>query len=259
MFDVSLETEAGPAIGAEDSFARKLRVLVVGVGNILLKDEGVGVHVVRKLGELALPNDVEVVDGGTAGLDILLLYEDVERLIVIDATRAGNKAGTIYKAHLMGGEMEKLTQLFGQKAESKISLHQIGLIEGLAAAEKLNCEPKEIVIIGVEPGEWDCGLELTGPVARSIPEVVKKVLEETGNVIHREQADRCDFSQPRRREDYLPVSLRRLRGRLRNGGRKVAFGNERRVGKSRQEHQRDDLGGFSVQQDSCCDQISQRG
>lgn len=185
-----LETDAGPAIGAEDNFARKLRVLVVGVGNILLKDEGVGVHVVRKLEELALPNDVEVIDAGTAGLDILLLHEDVERLVVIDAVRAGNKAGTIYKAHLKAGEMGKLTQLFDRRANSKISLHQIGLIEALAAAEKLNCAPKEIVIIGVEPGEWDYGLELTGPVARSVPEVVKKVLEEAENVIHREQADR---------------------------------------------------------------------
>ena len=185
-----LETDAGPAIGAEDSFARKMRVLVVGVGNILLKDEGVGVHVVRKLQELSLPNDVEVIDGGTSGLDILLLYEDVERLIVIDATMAGNKAGTIYKAQLMAGEIQKPAQLFDRRAGSKISLHQIGLIEALSVAEKLNCAPKELVIIGVEPGEWDYGLELTETVKQSIPEVIKEVLEETENVIHREQADR---------------------------------------------------------------------
>ena len=181
-----LETDAGPVIGAANSFTRKVRVLVVGVGNILLKDEGVGVHVVRKLQELALPSDVEVIDAGTSGLDILLLYEDVERLIVIDATKAGKKAGTIYKARLMAGEMEKLTQLFDRKADSKVSLHQIGLIEALAAAEKLNRAPKEIVIIGVEPGEWDYGLELTETVKQSIPEVIKKVLEETENAVHRE-------------------------------------------------------------------------
>jgi len=178
LFDMPPETEAAQAVSAASSNARKVRVLVVGVGNILLKDEGVGVHVVRKLEELALPNDVEVIDAGTAGLDILWLHEDVEKLIVIDATRAGNKAGTIYKALLLAGEMEKLTQLFDRRADSKISLHQIGLIEALAAAEKLNRAPKEIVIIGVEPGEWDYGLELTGLVARSVPEVVKKVLEE---------------------------------------------------------------------------------
>ena len=175
---MSPETDAGPAICAANSNSRKVRVLVVGVGNILLKDEGVGVHVAKKLEEVALPSNVEIIDGGTASLDVLLLREGVDKLVVIDATRAGNKAGTIYKALLLAGEMEKLTQLFDRRADSKISLHQIGLIEALAAAEKLNRAPKEIVIIGVEPGECDYGLELTEPVARSVPEVVKKVLEE---------------------------------------------------------------------------------
>jgi hydrogenase maturation protease len=172
------ETEAGPAVGAANVDARKVRVLVVGVGNILLKDEGVGVHVANRLLEMSLPGDVEVIDGGTAGLDVLLLHEGVDKLVVIDATRAGKKAGTIYRAQLMAGEMEKLSQLFDRRVDSKISLHQIGLIEALAAAEKLNRAPKEIVIIGVEPSEWDYGLELTGPVARNVPEIVKNVLEE---------------------------------------------------------------------------------
>lgn len=190
MFDMPPETEAAPAVGSANSHARKVRVLVVGVGNILLKDEGVGVHVARELEENALPDDVKIIDGGTAGLDILLLHEDVEKLIVIDATKIGNKAGTIYKAHLKAGEMEKLTQLFERREDSKISLHQVGLIEALSAAEKLERVPREIVIIGVEPGEWDWGLELTESVAQSVPEVIKKVLEETENVIHREQTDR---------------------------------------------------------------------
>ena len=176
MFDIPSDTESVPAICNAGSTAQKVRVLVVGVGNILLKDEGVGVHTARRLQEMVLPDGVVVIDGGTAGMDALLLYEDVDRLVVIDAIRGGNKAGTIYKAHLKAGEMGKLTQLFKRRANSKISLHQIGLIESLAAARKLNRAPKEIVIIGVEPGEWDWGLELTGPVAQSVPKIVKKVL-----------------------------------------------------------------------------------
>ncbi len=181
-----LETDAGPAICAANSNSRKLRVLVVGVGNILLKDEGVGVHVVNRLLELSLPGDVEVIDGGTAGLDILLLHEGVDKLVVIDAMRTGKKPGTIYKGRFKAGESEELAWIFGQSAKSKISLHQVGLIDALAAAEKMNRAPKEIVIIGVEPGQWDYGLELTGLVARSVPEIVKKVLEETENAVHRE-------------------------------------------------------------------------
>lgn len=185
-----LETDAGPAICAANSNSRKLRVLVVGVGNILLKDEGVGVHVAWKLQELSLPGDVEVIDGGTASLEVLLLHEGVDKLVMIDAMRTGKKPGTIYKGRFKAGESEELAWIFGQSAKSKISLHQVGLIEAMAAAEKLNRAPKEIVIIGVEPGEWDYGLELTETVKQSIPEVIKKVLEEIENAIHREQTDR---------------------------------------------------------------------
>jgi len=183
---MQLETDTNTVIEPANSSGRRGRVLIVGVGNILLKDEGVGVHVVKKLQEVALPSNVEVIDAGTAGLDVFLLHEDVDRLVVIDATRAGAKPGTIYKGRFKASEREKLTRLFGQSADSKISLHQIGLIDALAAAEKLNCVPKEIVIIGVEPGECDYGLELTEMVKQSVPEVIKKVLEESGNAIHRE-------------------------------------------------------------------------
>jgi len=178
LYDMPSETDAASAVGAQNGSARKVRVLVVGVGNILLKDEGVGVHVAKKLLETALPGDVEVIDCGTCGLDILLLYKEVEKLIVVDATRAGHKAGTIYKAVLSAGEIQRPAQLLGGGADSRISLHQVGLTEALAAANKLNRAPKKIVIIGVEPGECNWGLELTGPVARSVPEVVNKVLEE---------------------------------------------------------------------------------
>jgi hydrogenase maturation protease len=181
-----LETDSTAAIGPANSSGRKGRVLIVGLGNMLLKDDGVGVHVAKRLEEMALPCSVEVIDGGTAGLDVLLLHEDVDKLVVIDAMRTGKKPGTIYKGRFKAGESEELAWIFGQSAKSKISLHQVGLIDALAAAEKMNRAPKEIVIIGVEPGQWDYGLELTETVKQSIPEVIKKVLEETENAVHRE-------------------------------------------------------------------------
>ena len=98
--------------------------------------------------------------------------------MVIDATRAGRKAGTIYKARLKAGEIDKLTQIFGRGKDLKISSHQFGLINALAAAERMNCSPREIVIIGVEPKEINYGLELTEQVRQRIPEVVNMVLEE---------------------------------------------------------------------------------
>lgn len=164
--------------------------MILGLGNILLKDEGIGVHIAGRLQKPALPCNVEVIDGGTAGLDILLSQKDLYKLVVIDAVRAGKEPGTIYKARLKGQETGELTRILARGKDAKISLHQVGLIDALAVAEKMNRAPEEIVIIGIEPGEVNCGLELTKPVKRSIPDVIKKVLEEIEDVIHTEQAHR---------------------------------------------------------------------
>jgi len=159
-------------------------ILVLGVGNILLKDEGVGVHVVWEMLKLALPTNVEVIDGGTAALDVLITRPGLHKLIVIDAVRAGEKPGTIYKIRFKTGEKNRLAELFTGHEGSKISLHQIGLLEALAAAEKTAGSPDEIVIIAVEPAELDCGLELTEKIKQRIPEIINIVVEETEDAVH---------------------------------------------------------------------------
>jgi len=174
------------AVIQEQERCKSRRILILGLGNILLKDEGVGVHVVGQLQKQNLPCNVEVIDGGTAGLDILLLQEGLDKLVVIDALRAGGKPGTIYKTQLKVDGKEKLTEVFSREEGSKISLHQIGLLDALAVAERMNCAPKEIVIIGVEPGEVDYGLELTDDVKQRVPEIVNVVLKEIKDDIHRE-------------------------------------------------------------------------
>jgi len=160
------------------------RVLVLGLGNILLKDEGIGVHVVTELQKRNLPGSVEVIDGGTAGLDILLLQEGPYKLVVIDAIRAGQKPGTIYESRFKAGETDRLTKVFEGKKRLKISLHQVGLIDALVVAEKTGCAPDEIVIIGVEPKEMDEGLEPTDQVKQRIPEIINTVLEEIEDAVH---------------------------------------------------------------------------
>ncbi|KPJ68530.1 MAG: hypothetical protein AMJ43_00105 [Coxiella sp. DG_40] len=159
-------------------------MLIVGLGNILLKDEGIGVHIAKELQKQNLPGNVEVIDGGTAGLDVLLSAIDVDKLVIIDAFRAGKKPGNIYKISLNNKQKDRLIQIFSQETISKISLHQVGLLDALSIAEKINIAPEEIVIIGVEPAEIDCGLELTEPVMRKVPQIISKVLEEIKDAIH---------------------------------------------------------------------------
>ena len=181
---MQVKTDTNLLVGSQKSCAAK-RILVLGLGNILLRDEGVGVHVAEQLQKQTLPGNVEIVDGGTASLDVFLLTQGIDKLVVIDAVRAGKKPGTIYKAWLKAAELDKLALIFGQDRESKISLHQVGLIDALACAEKMNCAPKRIVIIGVEAGEVDCGLELTEKVKQRIPEIINIVLEEIKDAVHK--------------------------------------------------------------------------
>jgi len=181
-------TETSLMLNRQERSGERERILVLGLGNILLKDEGVGVHVAEELQKRSTFSEsanVEVIDGGTAGLDILLSQRASYKLVVVDAIRSGKKAGTIYKLRLKAGEKNKLAQIFGRGKGAKISLHQVGLIEALAAAEKLNCAPAEVVIIGVEPEEISSGLELTEQVSQKIPEIVKAVLEEINDAVHK--------------------------------------------------------------------------
>jgi hydrogenase maturation protease len=147
------------------------RTVIVGVGNILLKDEGIGVHVVRVLQEMSLASpkeEVEVVDGGTspAAFDSA---EGVDKLIIVDAARGGGEPGTIYRftPDQVSGGPKLLT-----------SLHDLGLLDSLRMMESLGNPPRETVIIGVEPAEVDWGLELTPALRGKLPDVVRRVVEE---------------------------------------------------------------------------------
>ena len=106
------------------------RVLVLGLGNILLRDEGVGVHIAQKLQQMALPKNTEVIDGGTAGPDILLSQQKPYKLIIIDAVKAGQKPASVYKICFKAGEKSKFSEIFDRRP-SNLSLHQTGLIDVL--------------------------------------------------------------------------------------------------------------------------------
>ncbi len=144
--------------------------MIVGVGNILLKDEGIGVHVVRALQEMSLASpkgEVEVVDGGTSP-SAFDTAEGADKLIIVDAARGGGEPGTVYRfaPDEVSGERKLLA-----------SLHDLGLMDSLRMMEAGN-PPRETVIIGVEPAEVDWGLELTPALRERLPDVVRLVVEE---------------------------------------------------------------------------------
>ena len=144
------------------------RVAVIGVGNLLRKDEGIGIHAVKALQEINLSQDVKIVDGGTAP-DLIAYTEAGDKLIIIDAAKAGGKPGTIYRFH-----PQDLTTGSG----NLVSAHELGVEQNLKLMALMRNEPSEIVIIGVEPKEIGWGTELSPELQPVIPEIVELVLKE---------------------------------------------------------------------------------
>ena len=147
-----------------------MKVMVLGVGNILLKDEGLGVRVVERLkAAYTFPENVELVDGGTAGLDLLPVVEGFDRLIIVDTVKTSEPPGSIFRF---------TPDDIGVKVPYKTSLHQIGMVEVFAIAEALG-RKMDAVIIGVQPEDMSSwGLDMTPTIEAKVPEVMALVLKE---------------------------------------------------------------------------------
>lgn len=148
----------------------KPRLAIVGVGNLLLQDEGVGIHLIQALKEAPLAQEpgVELIDGGTA---FPPLPGGLDKLIIVDAVKGGGEPGTIYRFG-----MERL----GGGDGVLLSPHQLSLWEDLRLMELENTKPKEVVIFGVEPEKIDWGLELSPKLEEKLPQLVRLVLREVG-------------------------------------------------------------------------------
>ena len=144
-------------------------VLILGIGNILLKDEGIGVHVVNRLKEMSLPEDVELLDGGTAGLDLVDFIANRKKVIVIDAVNAGEKPGTIYRL------TEKNLDI---KPKAIMSFHEIDFLDAIHMSDAMGNKPAEVVVIGIQPKDMSDGTELSPEIEEEIPDIVKVVMKE---------------------------------------------------------------------------------
>jgi len=142
---------------------------VVGIGNVLLRDEGIGCHVAHALEMTPVP-DVEVIDGGTCP-DILQLIEGAEKLVIVDAVKGEGMPGQIYRFR-----PEDIT--LDQKGV--VSLHDMSLVNGLQLMQLWH-NTGDTVIIGVEPRELSWGLELSPELQEKMPQIIDAVLGELNN------------------------------------------------------------------------------
>ncbi len=145
-------------------------VLVLGLGNILLSDEGVGVRIVEALdASHELPDEVESLDGGTTGMELLDRVAGRDCLIVADAVNADGPAGRVIRL-----ENDDIRMLF----ETRFSPHQLGLSDMLAALRLIDEAPRRVVVIGVVPENLKTGLDLSPAAAGGRDAAVAMIVDE---------------------------------------------------------------------------------
>ena len=154
---------------SQNTHDQPVPILVLGVGNILLSDEGVGVRVVEELQKRSLPRCVEVVDGATRAMELVDIIRGRDKVIIVDALAAGTEPGAVFK---FGPE---------QLAETKkmsVSVHDIGVHEAIFLLSLTGELPEDITIYGIQPGSLELGEGLTEPVASAAAKVIEFILED---------------------------------------------------------------------------------
>ena len=147
-----------------------MRVIVLGVGNTLLSDEGIGVRAIEKLQlDYILPPEVVVIDGGTTGMEMLEDLSNADHLIIIDAVRSGRAPAAIVRL-----ADEQVPVFF----KTKLSPHQIGLSDVLATLAFIGEQPGGVTVIGVEPVSLETGMALSPQVEARLPELMDLVVTE---------------------------------------------------------------------------------
>jgi len=145
-----------------------VNIAVFGIGNILLSDDGAGVHAVHRLQErYEFPASVELIDGGTKGLDLLPLFEDRDRILIIDAANFRKTPGTIDIV-----EGDKIPAFLSKK----LSVHQIGLPDTIFAAKLMEITPSEMCLIGIQPKSMETSTEMSEEVKAQFEPFLSMIL-----------------------------------------------------------------------------------
>jgi len=143
------------------------KIAVIGIGNLLMRDEGVGVHVVQHLQkEYCFKPQIQLVDGGTTGMDLLSYFEENDRIILIDAVNFDQQPG--YVDVLENDDiLHYLT--------TKLSLHQLGIKDLLSYLKMMDTYPEQLVLVGIQPLKIEAGMELSDVIQSKLPRLLKSI------------------------------------------------------------------------------------
>jgi hydrogenase maturation protease len=170
-------------------------LLVLGLGNALCGDDGLGGAVILALERgYDAPPGAQVLDGGTLGLSLLPFVEEARELILVDAVRTGDPPGSLVR--LRGEDV-------APAVAQRLSVHQIGVADLLDAAHWRGRSPQTLVLLGLAPDRLDWGVGLSPAVAEALPRLLDLVLEEARGLGHEFRAKALDATPLDSRRDPL--------------------------------------------------------
>lgn len=151
------------------------KVAVVGIGNLLMQDDGVGVHVIQELEAMhCLPEDVVLIDAGVNSYDMVDVFCSYDHLIIVDAMEAGGKPGTLYRAPLDD---------LGLRPNPNItSLHEMHFVEAVNMIKLMGYNP-EVVVIGIEPEVVQMNMDLSPVIQAKVSRIIELVQEEVAKIV----------------------------------------------------------------------------
>lgn len=146
-----------------------INIALLGLGNLLLKDEGVGVHIIQSVEKkYKFFPPISIIDGATSGTDLLPVFEQNQKIIIVDAVNFEQKPGYIKLLY-----NDEILQQFS----TKLTMHHIGLADVLSSSKLLDYNPDEICLVGIQPDIIDTGLELSEVLNSHFQEIEDVVLE----------------------------------------------------------------------------------
>ncbi len=148
------------------------KIAVIGVGNLLMGDDGIGIHVIGELEKRDYPPNIEIYDAMMNAFLVLECLDKKDVGIIVDAYHGGESPGRVHIVSLNSNELDKYTEDF------YLSLHDFKFLDALRSAKQAYQLPKKIVLIGVEPDWLQPTMELSPRIRKAVPEIIKKIEEE---------------------------------------------------------------------------------
>ena len=163
----------GTEVSSLDNVLHPAEVTILGVGNVILKDEGFGVRVAEYLDHhYTFPDSVQIVDGGTLGIELTQYVTGTNKLLVIDSINGGAEPGTVFRFH---------NDAIMEHFQDKLSAHEVGIQDVLALLTVTGHKIPDVIVIGAQPFDVEAGVGLSDGMQALLPQIVEQALKDLGN------------------------------------------------------------------------------